>query len=104
MRTGTGVGEFSHYRDDGSSGMVDVSEKKVTARTASAAGFVRMKKETLELIRDKLLPKGEVFEVARISGIIAAKKTSILIPMCHPLNLNYIDVTCAIDEAIRRCG
>lgn len=79
--------------------MVDISGKPVTARTAKAAGFVEMNPETIRLIRERLIPKGNVFEVAKIAGIMAAKKTHDLIPMCHPLQLNFIDVRFEIDEA-----
>lgn len=79
--------------------MVDISSKPVSARTAKATGFVEMNPETIRLIREKLIPKGNVFEVAKIAGIMAAKKTHELIPMCHPLQLNYVDVRFEIDEA-----
>jgi cyclic pyranopterin monophosphate synthase len=79
--------------------MVDISGKNVTRRTAKAAGFVKTQAETLDLIKNKLIPKGDVFEVAKIAGIIAAKKTSELIPMCHPLLLSYINVSINIDES-----
>ncbi|PKL36157.1 MAG: cyclic pyranopterin monophosphate synthase MoaC [Spirochaetae bacterium HGW-Spirochaetae-1] len=84
--------EFSHYSSDGTSKMVDVSEKDITRRTARACGFVSMSPETLELIERRLLPKGDLFEVARIAGILAAKRTAELIPMCHPLSLSYVDL------------
>jgi cyclic pyranopterin monophosphate synthase len=90
--------ELSHYADDGSSQMVDISSKQTTSRTARAAGFVKMQGETIQLIRNKLIPKGNVFEIAKIAGIIAAKKTSELIPMCHNLLLNYIDVKVSIND------
>ncbi len=93
------MADFSHYDEEGQSRMVDISGKPVTARTAKAAGFVEMKLETIRLIRERLIPKGNVFEVAKIAGIMAAKKTHDLIPMCHPLQLNYIDVRFEINEA-----
>jgi len=93
------VADFSHYDDDGSSRMVDISPKAVTVRSAGARAMVRMNAETLRMIREKLIPKGNVFEVAKVAGILAAKRTHELIPMCHPLSLNYIDVKCDIDEA-----
>jgi len=89
---------LSHYTEDGSSRMVDISDKKVTKRLARASGFVRMHKNTLDLIQKKLLPKGNVFEVAKIAGIMAAKKTSDLIPMCHPLSIAHIDIKIEIDK------
>jgi len=69
------MGEFSHYTDDAVSRMVDVSEKAVSLRSARASGFVRMADATLDLIEKRLLPKGNVFEVAKIAGITAAKQT-----------------------------
>jgi cyclic pyranopterin phosphate synthase len=92
------MGKFSHFTDDGSAAMVDISGKGISQRFARASGFVRMKKSTLELIEKKLLPKGNLFEVAKIAGIMAAKKTSELIPMCHPLNISHIDVRIKLDN------
>jgi len=92
------MGEFSHYSSDGTSIMVDVSGKDITKRTARAGGFVKMGAETLDLIEKSLMPKGNLFEVARIAGIMAAKRNADLIPMCHPLQLSYVDVTVDIDR------
>jgi len=94
---------FSHYSPDGKSQMVDVTDKKVTSRSARAYGRVYMKKETLDLINKELLPKGDVFEVARVAGIMAAKRTGDMIPMCHPLILTYVNVNlkmCTEENAI----
>ncbi|MBN2403934.1 MAG: cyclic pyranopterin monophosphate synthase MoaC [Spirochaetes bacterium] len=90
--------KLSHYTEDGSSRMVDVSGKKITQRTAKASGFVRMQPATLDLIEKKLMPKGNVFEVAKIAGIIGAKKTSELIPMCHPLMISHVDLKISLDK------
>ena len=90
--------DFSHYNSDGKSVMVDISSKDVTQRSAKAEASVFMKSDTIAAIEQKLLPKGEVFEVARIAGIMAAKKTSGIIPMCHPLMLNYVNVDLIIDK------
>jgi len=92
------MNDFSHYSKDGDSVMVDVSDKKKTSRLAKAAGFVRMDQKTIDLIEKKMLPKGNLFEIARIAGILAAKKTAELIPMCHPLNLEYIEVSVELDK------
>ncbi|MBI4473149.1 MAG: cyclic pyranopterin monophosphate synthase MoaC, partial [Acidobacteria bacterium] len=73
--------------------MVDVSGKESTVRVARAEAFVVMSAETVRLLREKALPKGDPFEVARIAGIQAAKKTSELIPLCHPLPLSQVDVS-----------
>lgn len=89
---------LSHYNDDGSSRMVDISDKKATMRLARASGFVRMQPATLDMIEKNLLPKGNVFEVAKIAGIMAAKKTSDLIPMCHPLSITHINIRIDVDR------
>lgn len=91
------MAEFSHYSKDGTPVMVDVSAKKVTQRTAKATGFVRLQKETLDLIQRRLLPKGDLFQIAKIAGIMAAKRNAELIPMCHPLALSFIDVAIDLD-------
>jgi cyclic pyranopterin phosphate synthase len=72
--------------------MVDVGDKPVTMRTAVASGFVRMAGATVEAIRERRTPKGDPLEVARLAGIMAAKRTSELIPLCHSLPLNHADV------------
>jgi len=78
--------------------MVDVSEKQSTKRTAVAKGSVSMRPETLKLIQDKKVPKGDVLCVARIAGIMGAKKVSELIPLCHPLNITSVDIAFDIDN------
>jgi len=72
--------------------MVDVSEKEITSRIAVARGTIHMRPETLELIRRGKVEKGDVFSVARVAAIMAAKKTSELIPMCHPLNITSVQI------------
>ncbi len=72
--------------------MVDVSAKSITLREARASGAVYMKKQTLKLIREGSLPKGDVLAAARLAGIMAAKKTPEIIPLCHPLNLTSVEV------------
>jgi cyclic pyranopterin phosphate synthase len=72
--------------------MVDVGDKPVTARTAVASGFVRMAAATVEAIREHKTPKGDPLEVARVAGIMAAKRTAELIPLCHTLPLNHADI------------
>ncbi|WP_146372316.1 cyclic pyranopterin monophosphate synthase MoaC [Symmachiella macrocystis] len=86
------MAELTHFNEDGASRMVDVSEKPVTARMARAAGTVRMQSATRQLIVDRKLSKGDVLEVARLAGIMAAKKTADLIPLCHPLGLDAVEV------------
>ena len=78
--------------------MVDVSAKPVTARTATAAGRVLLSADCVAALRDRSVPKGDVLAVARISGIMAAKKTPDLIPLCHPLFLSGVDVTAEVTD------
>lgn len=84
--------KLTHIDEDGASRMVDISEKAVTERIAVAHARVNMKPETFRLIMDKKVVKGDVLGVARVAGIMAAKKTSELIPMCHPLSLNSVKI------------
>lgn len=79
------MSELTHFDEHGASRMVDTSAKPETLREARASGLVRMQPATLQLIRDKGLAKGDVLEVARLAGIMAAKRTGELIPLCHPL-------------------
>jgi cyclic pyranopterin phosphate synthase len=79
------VNGLTHFDESGASRMVDVGAKPETVRTATATARVRMRPETLTLIRDRGVAKGDVFEVARLAGIMAAKRTGELIPLCHPL-------------------
>jgi cyclic pyranopterin phosphate synthase len=83
---------LSHYDEAGRVRMVDVTAKPSTSRTASAHAFVRMKRTTVEALRKQRSPKGDPLEIARIAGITAAKRTSELIPLCHPLALTHVDV------------
>jgi cyclic pyranopterin monophosphate synthase len=83
---------LTHVRDDGSAHMVDVSHKAVTAREATAQGVLRTSREVIALIVDGDLPKGDALAVARVAGIMAAKQTSTLIPLCHPLPLSKVTV------------
>ena len=86
------MAKLSHLDAEGKARMVDVTAKDVTERIATARGAIFMRAETLELIVEKKVEKGDVFSVARVAGIMAAKKTSELIPMCHPLNLTSISI------------
>jgi cyclic pyranopterin monophosphate synthase len=88
--------KLSHYNRDGRAHMVDVSAKPPTKREAEASGFVVLKPEVLRALPKN--PKGDPLEVARLAGIMAAKRTSELIPMCHPLPLSHIDVTVRLCE------
>ncbi len=86
------MSKLSHLDDQGSARMVDVGEKQVTERVACAKGAVRMKPETLALITSAGIKKGDVLAAARLAGIMAAKRTADLIPLCHPLSLSAITV------------
>jgi len=86
------VSEFTHIDDKGQVRMVDVTDKKKTVRTAKAQGFIFMNPDTLEKIRTQGVKKGNVLETARIAGVMAAKKTSELIPMCHPLSITHVQI------------
>lgn len=84
--------QLTHFDEQGASRMVDVSNKEITDRVAVAYAKVTMKPETFQLVIDKKIQKGDVLEVARVAGIMAAKQTSSLIPMCHPLNLSSVKI------------
>ncbi len=89
---------FTHFDKKGKAQMVDVSAKPETRREAVARGSVYMKEETLRLIKDRRILKGDVLGVARVAGIMAAKKTSELIPMCHPLKISSINIDFELDS------
>ena len=86
------MAKLSHLDDQGRARMVDVSDKEITSRVAAARGAIQMRPETLELILKGKVEKGDVFSVARVAGIMAAKKTPDLIPMCHPLAITSVKV------------
>jgi cyclic pyranopterin phosphate synthase len=92
--------KLTHLDESGRARMVDVGAKPDTERIAVAKGEVYMKKETLDLIRAGGIKKGDVLTVAQIAGIAAAKRTSDLIPLCHPLPLTQVEVDLALDDAI----
>ncbi len=98
------MSSFTHIDDKGRVRMVDVTDKQPTVRVAVAEGSVFMKPETFQLVRDQKVKKGNVLETARIAGIMAAKKTSDLVPMCHPLHLTHVQVDFEPDEAHHRIG
>ena len=84
---------LTHFNEEGRAKMVDVSDKTVTERIATAQGTVFMQPETLRLIEEGQIKKGDVLAVAQVAGIMAAKKTAEVIPMCHPLSLNGVDIS-----------
>lgn len=94
--------DFTHFDDHGGSRMVDVGEKDVTVRTAAAAARVLVSRETLALIRTGGMKKGDVLGVAQVAGIMGAKRTPELIPMCHPILLSGVDLDLRLDE--QRCS
>jgi cyclic pyranopterin monophosphate synthase len=91
--------DLSHFDDTGRVRMVDVSDKAPTQRRAVASATVLLSRETLRLLREQGSPKGDPLEIARIAGIMAAKKTSELIPMCHQINLTKVNVTAEIGDS-----
>lgn len=106
------MADFTHFDESGASRMVDVGDKPSTDRQARAGGRVSMRPETLRAILDRKISKGDVLEVARLAGIMAAKKTGELIPLCHPLGLDSVavqltpadDRTVTIETRVRMHG
>ena len=92
------MSDLTHFDERGNARMVDVGDKDVTERMATAKASIVMQPATLALIRDKKAAKGDVLAVAQLAGIMAAKKTSDLIPLCHPLALSSVQVTLTLDE------
>ena len=90
---------LTHIDEQGETRMVDVGGKEPSRRVARAGAVVRVSAETLALLADKALPKGDALATAKIAGILAAKRTAELIPLCHPLPLDFADVTFEIDAA-----
>ena len=93
------MNDFTHFNENGRAKMVDVSEKSETSRTAVAAGRVRMDHETFELVKTGGMKKGDVLGAAQIAGIMAAKRTPDLIPMCHTLLLSGVDMAFELNDA-----
>lgn len=90
---------LSHLNAAGQATMVDVGAKAVSSREAVARGFITLQKETLQLLQQNALPKGRAIETARLAGIMAAKRTGELIPLCHPLGLDFVDVQITPQES-----
>jgi cyclic pyranopterin phosphate synthase len=84
---------LTHFNEEGRAHMVDVGDKNITKRVAIATGVIHLKPETLRLIKEGEIKKGDVLAVAQVAGIMGAKKTSDLIPMCHPLALTHVDIS-----------
>jgi cyclic pyranopterin monophosphate synthase len=94
------MSSLTHLDDSGRPRMVDVSGKEVTARTATAHGVLTCQRETLDQVRAGIAPKGSVIRTAELAGIMAAKRTAELIPLCHPLPLTKVEVRIQIDEEL----
>jgi cyclic pyranopterin phosphate synthase len=94
------MSELSHLDDSGRARMVDVSAKESTVRTARAQGRLRCDPATIAIVREGRAPKGAVLQTAELAGVMAAKRTAELIPLCHPLGLTKVAVTIEIDEAM----
>jgi cyclic pyranopterin phosphate synthase len=92
--------DLTHVDATGQARMVDVTDKAITDRTARATGAIRMKAETLAAIRGNTLAKGDVLSVARVAGVMAAKRTAELIPLCHPLPITDVQVDITADESL----
>ena len=95
--------ELTHVNQNGEARMVDVGEKAVTLREATAVGHVVMQPETLQILLDGTAPKGDVFAAARIAGIMATKRTHELIPLCHPVPIDGVEVTLCAEPPQRVC-
>ncbi|GAB4292054.1 MAG: cyclic pyranopterin monophosphate synthase MoaC [Thiohalomonadaceae bacterium] len=93
------MSELTHFNPAGAAHMVDVGAKAITARTAVAAGRITMRPATLALVQQGTAKKGDVLGVARIAGIMAAKKTAELIPLCHPIALTHVDIEFELDAS-----
>lgn len=91
------MNKLSHLNELGKANMVDVGHKKLQLRTAKATGFIKLSKETIKLIKENTIKKGDVLTVSEIAGIQGAKRTSELIPLCHPLQITKIDVKAKLD-------
>ena len=92
------MSDFTHLSERGDARMVDVSGKDVSARTATARGRVLVNADVVRLLRDGALPKGDALAVARIAGIMAAKRTPDLVPLCHPIAIHGVDVELVVDD------
>lgn len=92
------MSKLTHFNDQGAAHMVDIAEKSITHRVAIACGTISMQAKTLLLIKDGGHKKGDVLGIARIAGIMAAKQTSALIPLCHPLTLTHINIDLSIND------
>jgi cyclic pyranopterin phosphate synthase len=97
------MNELTHTNQEGKANMVDVAHKPQQTRTAIAEGFIKLNEQTVQLIRDNEMKKGDVLTIAEIAGIQAGKKTSELIPLCHPLLITKLDVKATLETEGVRC-
>ena len=91
--------ELSHVNQDGKANMVDISGKPEQTRTARAEGFIALQVETLQKVKENTMKKGDVLSTARIAGIMAAKQTHLLVPLCHPLSISKIEVDLEMEDS-----
>jgi cyclic pyranopterin monophosphate synthase len=94
------VADLTHVDEGGNARMVDVGGKPVTARSATAEGSIRMSRDAFQLVREGAVSKGDVLTVSRIAGTLAAKRTAELIPLCHPLGLDHVEVSAKLEDAL----
>lgn len=94
------MGKLTHIDENGQARMVDVGDKAITARKASACGSLTCRRETIALVKEGKAPKGSVIATSELAGVMGAKRTSDLIPLCHPLPLSHIEVAITIDESL----
>ena len=92
------MSEFTHFDEKGNAYMVDVSDKEITRRSATAQGSIAVSREVMDAVKGKSIKKGDVFTVSQTAGIMGTKRTSDLIPMCHPLSLTNAKISFEIDE------
>lgn len=92
------MNKLSHFNIEGRATMVDVTEKQITTRTAIACAKVILNSETYQLVQEGKMKKGDVLAVAQVAGVMAAKKTSDIIPMCHPISLTKVDISFSLDD------
>ena len=92
--------KLSHVDEAGRARMVDVGDKPITVRTAVAEGAIRMSREAYRLVADHAVAKGDVLAVSEVAGTLAAKRTAELVPLCHPLGLDHIEVAASLDDAL----
>lgn len=94
------MADLTHVDEGGNARMVDVGGKPVTARSATAEGSIRMSRDAFQLVKEGAVSKGDVLTVSRIAGTLAAKRTAELIPLCHPLGLDHVEVSAKLEDAL----